>query len=260
MSAAYVAKETIGDCTLYLGDMRAVLPELDEGADLCVTDAPYKLTSGGRASVPMRGKFHPDRYDNKGSLMKTLPWQAMSAPIFDALADRANAYVMANGKNVFPAHSAFVSAGFKFHEQLSWDKGRITRQPFYARRQEFTLFFWKGRARHVTHGGVSTLFACPPPDLDWHPTSKPTSLMALYVLQSSSEGQLVLDPFAGSAATLLAALAFGRRAIGIELDPVFFDRSCERLYAAQADGFAQVRGEWERDRLANRIRGLEYAA
>jgi site-specific DNA-methyltransferase (adenine-specific) len=58
--SGYLRKEVIGDCTLYQGDMRDVLPALPEKADLCATDAPYKLTSGGKANQSMSGKFARD--------------------------------------------------------------------------------------------------------------------------------------------------------------------------------------------------------
>lgn len=251
----WTRKVQIGSCTLYQGDMRAVLPALQEKADLCATDAPYKLTSGGLRGA-MGGKFHPDRYDNKGHLMQVLPWEDMPEPIFGALKDNADFYVMASSSHLSNAQPVFEAGGFKHHEILTWDKGAATRQPFYMRSQEFTHYFWKGRARHLNDGGAKTLFACPAPKIEWHPTAKPTSLMALYVLQSTDPGQLVLDPFMGSGATILAALAFGRRAVGVEIDPDFFDRTCARIRAAYADGFSQVRAEWERDRLANKIKRL----
>lgn len=262
----WTRKEVIGDCTLYLGDMRQVLPSLNERAHLCVTDAPYRLTSGGKAKTidgqrqGMGGKLGGDKYDNKGALMQLLPWSEMPTPIFAALKDNADAYVMANSSHVAEAQLAFVAAGFKHHELLTWRKGSATRQPFYMRDQEFTQYFWKGRARHINDGGSKTSFDCPAPRIEGHKTVKPTALMALYILNSSDAGQLVLDPFAGSGTTILAALAFGRRAIGVEIEPAYFDLTCERIHAAYADGFKEIRADWERWRCENRIKGLAYAA
>ena len=192
--------------------------------------------------------------------MKTVPWADMPAPIFDALLERSNAYVMANSRHVSKAQQVFEAGGFKHHEVLTWRKGSATRQPFYMRDQEFTHFLWKGKARYINDGGAKASFYCPPPSIDGHKTIKPTALMALYVLQSSQPGQLVLDPFAGSGTTLLAALAFGRRAIGVEIDPAFFDLACARVEAAYDDGFQEIRADWNRWRVENRIRGLTYAA
>ena len=261
MTQSWQRKEVIGDCTLYLGDMRDVLPELPEKADICATDPPYKLTSGGNAVQSMGGKFAKSNYDNSGHLMASLPWHDMGGPIYRACSDDADVYVMCNAKNVGPAQNALEGAQLKFHNLLSWDKGAPTRAPFYMKNQEYILYLWKGRARRPNYGGSGQRFECPrPKGLSWHPTPKPTSLMALYVLQSSQPGDLVLDPFMGAGATVLAALAFGRRAVGIEIKEAWFDKTCARIEAAYRDGFEQIRTEWERDRVRNRLNGLAYAA
>jgi DNA modification methylase len=66
-----------------------------------------------------------------------------------------------------------------------------------------------------------------------HPTEKPVALMAMIVEASSLRGDVVLDPFAGTGATLVAALLLGRRAIGIELDERWADEAARRLEAAE---------------------------
>jgi DNA modification methylase len=64
-----------------------------------------------------------------------------------------------------------------------------------------------------------------------HPTQKPTDLLAHLVSKHCPPTGLVLDPFVGAGATLLAARALGRRAIGIELDERFCRIAAERLQA-----------------------------
>jgi DNA modification methylase len=85
-------------------------------------------------------------------------------------------------------------------------------------------------------GGASRFFYCGKaakkergPGND-HPTVKPLALMKyLLTLCSSPTGGLILDPFAGSGSTLLAARALGRQCIGIELDPHYCDIIVSRL-------------------------------
>jgi site-specific DNA-methyltransferase (adenine-specific) len=62
-----------------------------------------------------------------------------------------------------------------------------------------------------------------------HPTQKPLSVLFPLIEGFSRPGNLVLDPFAGSGSTLLAAHMLGRRYLGIELDPGYHANACQRL-------------------------------
>jgi len=64
--------------------------------------------------------------------------------------------------------------------------------------------------------------------LDLHPTVKPTALVADAILDSTSRGDIVLDPFVGSGTTILAAERTGRRGYGIEIDELYVDTAVER--------------------------------
>jgi site-specific DNA-methyltransferase (adenine-specific) len=207
-----------------------ILPQLEQKADLLVTDPPYKLTSGGKRKQVMGGIFAKKNYDNSGKLMDIIPWSEMAGPLFEACKDNADAYVMANDKNIFEAHRAFCNAGWKYHNLLAWDKGAPTRNRWYMKNLEFTLYLWKGRARTINEPGSKQLMSCPRPKLRFHSTQKPVRLMSYYIRNSSERGDLVLDPFAGSGSTLVAAMRHGRRAIGCECNPEWFEKSCERLY------------------------------
>ena len=66
-----------------------------------------------------------------------------------------------------------------------------------------------------------------------HPTEKPLSLMQEVV--SWTDGR-VIDPFMGSGTTGVACANLGRKFIGIEIEPKYFDIACERIEAAYAQG------------------------
>jgi site-specific DNA-methyltransferase (adenine-specific) len=67
-----------------------------------------------------------------------------------------------------------------------------------------------------------------------HPCTRTVTHFKWLVHWNSTADEVIVDPFAGSATTLIAAVELGRRAIGIEIDERFFDLACERVAQAQA--------------------------
>lgn len=67
-----------------------------------------------------------------------------------------------------------------------------------------------------------------------HPSQKPTALMAYLINTYTNQGDLILDPFAGSGTTGVAALRGGRRFMGSELSPEYHAVALKRLEAAHA--------------------------
>ena len=230
----------IGDCTLYLGDCLEILPTLDP-VDAVVTDPPYKLTSGGKTPGGMKGGWI-DTYDNKGAPVHCdVTWQQIMDGLFSALKTNADAYVMANDKNMNEALNAASKAGFRFHNLLVWDKRTAVANRWYMKNCEFVLYLYRGAAKRINDAGSKQLYSVPQRDASDHPTEKPPELMGHYIGNSTQRGQAVLDPFMGSGTTGVACAKLGRKFIGIELEPKYFDIACERIRKAydQPDLFVE---------------------
>lgn len=223
--------EVIGDATLYLGDAREVLPTLPP-CKLLVVDPPYLLTSGGKSGL-MRGIFDPATYANDGKIVAMCEFSDWMPLAFDALADDADAYVMANDKNQFAIQAALLEAGFKFHNLLVWNKVNAVANRWYMKNCEFTVYSWKGKAATINDPSSKQLITCPQIDEGDHPTEKPVPLMEHYISNSSKPGDLVLDPFMGSGTTGVSAVRLGRAFAGIEIDEKHFATACRRIEAAK---------------------------
>lgn len=65
-----------------------------------------------------------------------------------------------------------------------------------------------------------------------HPTEKPVGLITNLITSVTKPGDLILDPFAGSGSTLVAAKKTGRRFIGVELDAEYFEKARRRIEEA----------------------------
>ncbi len=124
---------------------------------------------------------------------------------------------------------------FQFqYPPLIWDRGRTTQPAYgynYQNRTEQILFFHrKPRERRLAKPMVN-VFNVPEPtrvDRAFH-TMKPVDLLKTFMKQSSDAGDTVLDPFAGSCSTALAARDLGRGSIGFEIDENTYKRALLHL-------------------------------
>jgi len=227
----------IGPVTLYHGCALEVLADLRGQADCVVTDPPYALTSGGRGRVgdgSMSGKFCADRYANDGRFFPPVDWAEMARPIYDALGKRGHAYIMCTDRHLGAADAAFKRAGFRFHRMLVWPTLPKPNR-WYMPDAEFALFLFKGAAFRIARPGSRQTQAFAPVIGGDHPTEKPVAMMAHWITNSTLAGDVVLDPFMGSGATLVAAIETGRRAIGIERDARWFNHARRRCEVAWAE-------------------------
>ncbi len=223
--------EIIGNCTLYLGDCRDVLPTL-RGIDCIVSDLPYKLESGGKITGEMGGKFDKANYDNSGSIINCDIEFDDFMPLLFPLLNHGHAYFMVNNRYVARVENAALAAGFRFHNWLVWDKSTGTPNRWYMKNCEFTLFCFTGAAKYINDCGSRQLIRAKNVIGGVHETQKPVELMAHYVCNSTELGQTVLDPFMGSGTTGVACANHGRKFIGIEIEQRHFDSACRRIEKA----------------------------
>ena len=144
--------------------------------------------------------------------------------------------------------SDVLNAGKKVYSELKnivvWVKTNGGLGSFYRSAHELIAVFKNGDAPHQNnielgkHGrnrtnvwsyaGVNTFRANRMDELAVHPTVKPIALIADAIRDCSRRGDIVLDPFMGSGTTILAAERVGRRAYGLEIDPLYIDVAIRR--------------------------------
>lgn len=210
-----IRREVIGDAELYLGDCRKILPMLPR-VDAVVTDPPYGIGKDGQKHTT---GGHGGR---KG--YEFLGWDAErpSAEMFALLLASGRQHVIWGGNyfaDLFPASGKW----------LVWDKGQRINQSdgelAWTSQQGALRIFELNRVALLTDGAE-------------HPTQKPVEIMRWSILQLENPSSII-DPFMGSGTTGVAAVNLGRRFIGIEIEPKYFDIACRRIEQAtrQADLF-----------------------
>lgn len=151
--------------------------------------------------------------------------------VYRVLKQGTHCYVMVNARNLKELQTEAEKAGFVFQNLLVWDKGTATPNKYYMQGLEFILMLSKRPARNINDMGSKNLLSIPNIiGKKRHPTEKPVALMAEMIRNSTNEGDIVLDPFAGGGSTLIAAKRLNRRYIGFEIDPQYYDIAYRRLY------------------------------
>lgn len=222
-----------GLTTLYHGDSREILPTLAaHSTDLILTDPPYGIG-----------------YDSGRSQHGMIEGDDGSLDVLDALRLALRCLKLNHHFYVFgPADVASLTTGATC--DLVWDEGKhgggSLDIPWGASWEPITFGVWnpypsqKGVGRQLVRRRRGTVLRYPTPNngrgaID-HPTRKPVPLLRELIEASSLMGETVLDPFAGSGATLEAARAEGRSSVGIEID----ERYCEAMAQRFSQGTLDV--------------------
>ena len=210
-----------------------------ESIDCFVSDPPYKIVSGGQGKGDnlCGGILKPiaDRNDDgdglrAGKLFKhvDIEFKTWLPEVYRVLKNGTDAYIMTNARNLVDLQIEAEKVGFKFHNILVWDKGNATPNRWYMQGLEFILYMYKPPAKNINNMGTKNIFRIANVRNKIHPTEKPVRLMKILIENSTNVGDIVLDPFAGSASTLISCQESDRRFIGSEIDKIFYDRANER--------------------------------
>ena len=224
--------------TLYLADARDTLPSIGASSvDLVLTDPPYGHNNNNNGDLAHRresalglvnsgkslaGESRP--IANDGSEANDLVrWMFGEA---NRLLKNGCCCCCCGGGGgpdpQFARWSLWMDDLIGFKQAVVWDKGGLGMGWHYRRQYEMVLVAQKPGAAGKWYGGhdvgnVVRISGIKPAKND-HPTPKPVELMARFVAWHSAPGDLVLDPFAGSGTTLVAAKNLGRRSVGIEIE------------------------------------------
>jgi DNA modification methylase len=202
--------EHIGDTTLYLGDCREILPTLGK-VDAVITDPPYGI-----------GLDYGEGFDDTEEAVSELaamivPWAKENALRTLITSGNQCQHLYPRPKWtlawVTPAGAGSGPWGFS-----CW-------QPILAYGACPYLAIGKGRRSDIIlHTETS--------EENGHPCPKPIHFMERLVERGSLRGDTILDPFMGSGTTGIACAKLGRKFIGIEIEPKYFDIACRRIQRA----------------------------
>lgn len=208
----------------------------DNSIDLVVTDPPYKVISGGKPHKKGQPSGMLSKNDGKIFKYNNIKPEVWMPEVYRVLKEGTHCYIMTNTINLEDYLRIARECGFGLHNVLSWEKNNCTPSRWYMKNGEFTLFLRKGKAKAINNPGSKMIHS-----FDniignkIHPTEKPVELMKFYIENSSSVGDIVLDPFMGSNSTGRACRELDRKFIGIEIDDEYFKVDQEEMNKARED-------------------------
>lgn len=200
----------VGAATLYLGDAAEILPSIPF-VDLVCADPPYGIGADRQRNSEKDGwvDYGCEGWDK----------ERPKKEIFDLIRSRSKHQIVWGG-NYF---TDYLPPSMQW---LVWDKGQ---RNFSLADCEFAWSSQNKAARVFTYSRGAAL-----QDGKQHPTQKPVALMKWCIEQAGVKpGGTILDPFAGSGTTGVAAVQMGRTFIGIEREPKYFEIACRRIEDAQ---------------------------
>ena len=212
-------KEIIGDATLYLGDCMEILPDVK--ADAVITDPPYGIGESRKAAVRTKAAKPTKRW--RGCVPTDYdmhPWD--DTPISDE--------AMCAIRNTVQIQVIFGGNYYRLPPSkcwLIWDKENGTTDFADAEMAWTNLNKAVRLFRYLWSG-----FLRAKPEERFHPTQKPVALMKWCILQAG-QPETIFDPFMGSGTTGVACMDLGRKFIGCEIAPKYFDIACRRIEQAQ---------------------------
>lgn len=214
------------------GDCLDLMKEIPDGSiDLVITDPPYIIETSGAGIYKQADK----QYIKQLNGIK----DGFSESVLDELCrvmKKINVYFFCSQKQIIPLLDYFVKKKKCNWNLLSWHKTNPVPAcgNKYLTDTEFILFFReKGVKIHGEYKTKFTYYVTPLNQKDKkqyeHPTIKPLDIIQNLIVNSSSENDLILDPFLGSGSTAVAAVNKNRHYIGFELDKNYFEIACKRL-------------------------------
>ena len=192
--------------------------------DLMITDPPYESLEKHRkvgTTTRLQGEWFP--VVENGYFIHFFP------AAYKVMKDNTHTYLLCDQETMFCIVTMAKNAGFKFCKFLVWDKMAISTGYHWRNSFECILFFEKGKRRLNNNSWGDIQHIKRLKGKQYYPTQKPVELLERLIVNSSNEGETVIDPFMGAGSTGVAAINQKRLFIGNDVLPATVEQARRRI-------------------------------
>lgn len=245
--------KSVGDATLYLGDCLKILAALPEASiDMIFADPPYNLSNGGyTVHAGKRVSVHKGDWDKSAGVETDFDfhYQWIEA-CRRVLKPDGTIWISGTYHSIYACGFALQLQGWRLLNDIAWYKPNAAPnlgcRMFTASHETIIWASVSKKSRHtfnydemregsfpkdfIKNPGkqMRSVWSISTPGKDEkvfgkHPTQKAEAVLDRIVRSSTNPGDIILDPFSGSATTGVVALRYGRKYIGIDLSQEYID-------------------------------------
>ncbi|MCK9592740.1 MAG: site-specific DNA-methyltransferase [Methanoregula sp.] len=208
----------------------------DKSVDAVITDPPYRTLLSGKSTInkPLMKKLADEKWQ--------LPGNEWVIEIERVMKIGATYYIFCGFEDISFLKHNLRASGLRTLNNLVWIKSNpipsFTKK-VYRNSSEVAIFGSKQKTNYFRDRKQQELLGVyyepvvSGADRTEHPTQKPLSIIKEWVLDTSQEGDTILDPFMGSGTTGVACVQTGRNFIGCEIDPGYYAIAEKRIKDAQ---------------------------
>jgi site-specific DNA-methyltransferase (adenine-specific) len=233
---------------IHLGDCIEGMKSIPSGKiNMIFADPPYFLSNGGlsihNGRVVSVNKGEWDKRSNCPNIRSFT--KAWLSECYRLLSPEGTIWVSGTEHNIFDVHSVMGELGFRTINIVIWHK--VDPPPLLYKnkfRFSYEYLIWAGRGKshyfnyqemyETGHQEMDDVWNLPAVQMSeknfgYHPTQKPECLLERIILCSSKSGDVILDPFMGSGTTGAVGVRLGRKFVGFEKDPDYFEICKKRI-------------------------------
>ena len=220
--------------------MKEFIKKVDDNSIACMfTDVPYKISNSGGDGHPKAFGWVKNKSKENRNIFKhnDIKPEEYLPDFYRVLEETGHIYLMTNSIHLASIQLEMEKVGFLINNILVMVKDNCVTNQHYMKNCEFVIFARKGGSKGLRDYGIKSALSVSMPrgEHKIHDTEKPLDYVKKLIKNSTKEGDIIADFFAGSGNVANVGIDLGLDYICCEIDEKFHKKACERVERAKGN-------------------------